>query len=139
MSARRKARKRALDVLFSADVREIDLGVALEEAVANASLHPERESSWPYARQMVEGFPEHWDEVDELIRSHSTSWPLERMPAVDRAVARLGAWEIYYNPEVPAAVSISEAVELVGELSTEASAGFVHGLLASIAQGAPKP
>ena len=133
MSARRKARKRALDVLFSADVREIDLDVALEEARIIAGRQPERVGSWGYAEEMVIGVIAHSDEIDEALSATSTSWPLDRMPAVDRAILRLAVWEIFHNPEVPVAVSISEAVDLVSQLSTEASGGFVHGILASLA------
>lgn len=92
MSARRKARKRAIDILFGADVRETSLADALESARAVASAEPERASSWPYAQQIVEGILAHLPEIDTAIRAASTSWPLERMPAVDRAVLRLGAW-----------------------------------------------
>lgn len=134
MSARRKARKRALDVLFSADVREVDLATCLADATEQARLNPERDSSWPYAEEMVKGVLEHGRDIDELIRSTSTSWPLERMPAVDRAIVRLAVWELRHNPDVPPAVCIAEAVELATQLSTEASGGFVHGILAAIAR-----
>jgi len=134
VSARRKARKRALDVLFSADVREVDLATSLADATEQARLYPERDSSWPYAEEMVKGVLEHGRDIDELIRSTSTSWPLERMPAVDRAIVRLAVWELRHNPDVPPAVCIAEAVELATQLSTEASGGFVHGILAAIAR-----
>lgn len=134
MSARRKARKRAIDILFGADVRETSLADALESAREVASAEPERASSWPYAQQIVEGILAHLPEIDSAIRAASTSWPLERMPAVDRAVLRLGAWELLHNNEVPPAVAISESVELVQELSTEASGGFVHGVLRTIGE-----
>ena len=134
MSARRKARKRALDILFSADVREVDLATSLADATEQGRLNPERDSSWPYAEEMVKGVLEHGRGIDELIRSTSTSWPLERMPAVDRAIVRLAVWELRHNPDVPPAVGIAEAVELATQLSTEASGGFVHGILAAIAR-----
>jgi N utilization substance protein B len=134
VSARRKARKRALDVLFSADVRGVELTVALDEAEIIASRQPERSSSWGYAKEMVEGVLAHRGEIDQLLSDTSESWPLERMPTVDRAVLRIGVWEILYNPNVPLAVVISEAVELASELSTEASGGFVHGILSAIAE-----
>lgn len=132
MSARRKARKRALDILFSADINDQLLQEALESARRRAELEPERESSWAYAQAMVQGIVDHQETIDAVIRETSVSWPLERMPAVDRAVLRLATWEMMHNPDVPAAVAISEAVELVNEFSTEASAGFVHGVLSSI-------
>ena len=77
---------------------------------------------------------EHDEDVDRRLRETSQSWPLERMPTVDRAVLRVATWEILYNPEIPSAVAIAEAVNLVNELSTEASSCFVHGILAAIAK-----
>lgn len=144
MSARRKARKRAVDVLYSADVKSIELVDAVGEERARALLEPLRASSWEYAEVLLDGVVAHADEIDRLISETSTSWPLERMPSVDRAVVRLAAWELIFNPDVPAAVVIAEAVALVNELSTEASGGFVHGLLAALAQkqgvtGIPDP
>jgi len=134
VSARRKARKRALDVLFSADIREIDLAHALEEARHLASLEPERQGSWVYADEILSGVVQHAEALDQLITTTSSSWPLDRMPAVDRAILRIGVWELLHNPDVPAPVAIAEAVEIAQELSTEASGAFVHGILASIAQ-----
>jgi N utilization substance protein B len=134
VSARRKARKRALDVLFSADIREIGLADALEHARLSAALEPERHGSWVYADQILSGVAEHQVVLDELISTTSSSWPLERMPAVDRAILRIGAWELLHNTEVPSAVAIAEAVEIAHELSTEASGAFVHGILANIAK-----
>ena len=134
MSARRKARRRALDILFSADVAEVDLGAALVAASDQAAHDPQRASSWDYAKEIVSGVIDHREEIDALLTGTSTTWPLDRMPSVDRAVLRLAVWEILHNPEVPSAVAISEAVAMAGELSTEASAGFVHGILASITE-----
>lgn len=144
MSARRKARKRAVDVLYSADVKSIELVDAVSEERARALLDPLRASSWEYAEALLDGVVAHADEIDRVISETSTSWPLERMPSVDRAVVRLAAWELMFNPDVPAAVVIAEAVALVNELSTEASGGFVHGLLAALAEkqgvtGIPDP
>ncbi|MDT0157194.1 transcription antitermination factor NusB [Microbacterium sp. ARD32] len=132
MSARTKARKRALDILFSADVRGEELSVALAAAAARAASEPARQSSWLYAREIVDGIVDHRDEVDEQITTHSRDWKIERMPAVDRALLRIGTWEILFNDEVPTAVAIDEAVELAKELSTEDSGAFVHGVLARI-------
>jgi N utilization substance protein B len=137
VSARRKARRRALDILFSADVAEVDLAGALVAATEQAAHDPQRASSWDYANQIVSGVIEHREEIDLVLSGTSTTWPLNRMPSVDRSLLRLGAWEILHNPEVPSAVAISEAVEMAGELSTEASGGFVHGILAAIAETHP--
>ncbi len=130
MSARTKARKRALNVLFSADVRGDDLAVALQAEAARAASEPERQASWLYARDIVDGVIDHADEIDDEITSHSRDWRLERMPAVDRALLRMATWELLFNDEIPAAVAIDEAVELAKELSTEDSGSFVHGVLA---------
>ena len=133
MSARHKARKRAVDILFSADINEQALEDALVAAQARAQDEPERSSSWEYAHMIVGGIIAHGESVDQVLRDTSQSWPLERMPTVDRAVLRVATWEILHNPEIPTAVAIAEAVDLVNELSTEASSGFVHGILAAIA------
>ncbi|WP_119697896.1 transcription antitermination factor NusB [Microbacterium halotolerans] len=132
MSARTKARKRALDILFSADVRGDTLPQALATAAERAASEPERQASWLYAREIVDGVIDNGDEIDEQIETHSREWRLDRMPTVDRALLRIGAWEILCNDEVDAAVAINEAVELAKELSTDESSGFVHGVLARI-------
>jgi transcription antitermination protein NusB len=139
VSARRKARKRAVDVLYSADVKSLDIAVALAEERARAQADPRRATSWEYAQQLIQGVLDHQEQIDELISATSSSWPLDRMPAVDRAVVRLAVWELLHNLEVPPAVVISEAVALVNELSTEASGGFVHGILAAIAKSNTRP
>jgi N utilization substance protein B len=134
VSARTKSRKRALDVLFSADVRGDSLETALQAEQARALARPERSSSWPYAREIVQGVLDHRDEIDATLATHSTAWPLDRMPAVDRAILRIAAWEIEFNPEVPTGVAIDEAVELAKELSTDDSPRFVNGLLSAVAE-----
>ncbi len=134
MSARSKSRKRALDVLFAADVSAIALPVALSAETARALGQPERSTSWPYAREIVQGVIDHADEIDRLISSHSTAWTIERMPAVDRAVLRLATWELRWNDEVPDGVAIDEAVELAKTLSTDDSPQFVNGVLGAIAR-----
>jgi transcription antitermination protein NusB len=134
VSARRKARKRALDVLFSADIREIDLGEAIAQARVEAANEPERQGSWLYADQIITGVEANLADIDDIISRTSTSWPIDRMPAVDRTILRIGVWELLHNPEIPAPVAISEALEIANELSTESSGAFVHGILASIAE-----
>jgi N utilization substance protein B len=134
MSARTKARKRALDVLFAADVRGETAEQSLEAESLRAAARPERASSWPYAREIVEGVRDHADEIDERIGAHASGWPLDRMPAVDRAILRIGAWELGHNPDVPVGVAIDEAVEAAKELSTDDSPRFVNGVLSAIAR-----
>ncbi|KJQ54762.1 transcription antitermination factor NusB [Microbacterium sp. SA39] len=134
MSARTKARKRALDILFSADVRGDDLSVTLAAEAKRAASEPSREASWLYAREIVDGIIDQRDEIDEQITTHSRDWKIERMPAVDRALLRIGVWEILHNDEVPTAVAIDEAVELAKEFSTDDSGAFVHGVLARVSR-----
>ena len=134
MSARTKARKRALDLLYGADVREESINTALAVEQARADADPKRASSWGYARDIVVGITEHGDEIDELIETYSQGWTLARMPLVDRAILRIGLWEILFNEQIPDGVAIAEAVEAAGLLSTEDSAGFINGLLARVAQ-----
>lgn len=131
MSARTKSRKRALDVLYGADVRGEPIADAL--AAEEGRADPRRASSWEYAREIVAGVDAHRDEIDELIETYAQGWTIPRMPAVDRALIRMGVWEIQFNDDVPDAVAIAEAVEAARELSTEESGGFVNGLLGRIA------
>jgi len=133
MSARSKSRKRALDILYGADVREDSINAALAAEQARNDADPKRNNSWAYARDIVIGITEHGDEIDELIETYSQGWTIARMPAIDRALLRIGLWEILYNDDVPDGVAISEAVESARIHSTEDSAGFVNGLLGRIA------
>jgi N utilization substance protein B len=134
LSARSKARKRALDILFQADVRGDELPSTLAAEAKRAANEPAREASWLYAREIVDGVIDNRDAIDEQITTFAKDWSLARMPAVDRAVLRIGVWEILYNDEVPAAVAIDEAVELAKEFSTDDSGSFVHGVLGRIAR-----
>jgi N utilization substance protein B len=134
VGARTKARKRAIDLLYGADLREISLNAAIEMEAKRAENEPDRANSWAYARKIVEGIGEHGDEIDELIETYAQGWTINRMPVTDRAIVRIGIWEILFNDEIPDAVAISEAVEAAKSLSTEDSAGFVNGLLGRIAQ-----
>lgn len=135
MSARSKARKRAVDVLYAAEVRGVPILERLEEEEQRAGENPARASSWEYARTLVEGVGSRLDELDIVITAHAEGWTLERMPAVDRALARIGAWEVLHNPDVPDAVAIAEAVELASTLSTDGSPRFLNGLLNAVARG----
>ncbi|HEX6445470.1 MAG TPA: transcription antitermination factor NusB [Streptosporangiales bacterium] len=125
--ARGKARKRALDVLFEADVRGLDPVRLLADRIAAADPPvPE------YAVGLVEGVSAHRARLDELISEYAVDWTLDRMPAVDRAVLRLGAYELLYAADVPDAVAVAEAVRLATDLSTDASPAFVNGLLGKL-------
>lgn len=134
MAARSKARKRALDVLFEADQRGQDPMDVLAARIAE----PGTEAALPqYAVELVEGVVARRAEIDELLTTYAKGWALSRMPAVDRAALRLGAWELLWNDDVPDAVAVDEAVELVRALSTDDSPAFVNGLLARILELKP--
>jgi N utilization substance protein B len=129
VGARNKARKRALDVLFEAEQRQRDPLTLLADRIA----HPGTEAALPqYSVDIVEGVLAERARIDEVLSTHSHGWTLERMPAVDRALLRIGAWEILYNDDVPDAVAVDEAVELARTLSTDESPNFVNGLLGRI-------
>jgi transcription antitermination protein NusB len=127
VGARTKARKRALDVLFEADQRGVDVLETLADRVAVG------EPPVPnYAIALVEGVVAQRERIDELLTTYSQGWSLDRMPAVDRAVLRLGTFELIWRDDVPDAVVISEAVGLARQLSTDESPAFVNGLLARL-------
>ncbi|HQY32686.1 transcription antitermination factor NusB [Actinotalea sp.] len=129
MAARSKARKRAVDVLFEADQR----GLPPVELLAARLTEPGTQAALPqYSVDLVEGVVERQAQIDELISTYAHGWTLDRMPAVDRAVLRLGTWEILFNDDVPDAVAVDEAVELARALSTDDSPTFVNGLLGRI-------
>lgn len=134
LSARGKARKRAIDILYSADVRGESIATTLLAEENRQLADPTRRAnSWGYAKEIVDGVIEHEAEIDELIETYANGWTIERMPAVDRAIIRIGIWELMFNPQVPDVVAISEAVAEARSLSTEESSGFVNGLLGRIA------
>ncbi|MDR6171798.1 MULTISPECIES: transcription antitermination factor NusB [unclassified Curtobacterium] len=135
MSARSKARKRALDMLYVAEVRELPIADVLATETVRHLDQPERASSWDYARQIVTGVDDARHEIDAVIVEHAQGWSIARMPVLDRCILRMGVWELRFNPEVPDAVAIAEAVELAQSLSTEESAGFVNGVLGAVAGG----
>jgi len=127
MSARSKARKRALDLIFAAEAR----GRAPVEFLAEQVASGDRPTN-DYTVTLVEGVGDHLERIDALISEYSQGWSLERMPAVDRNVLRLGIFEVLWVDDVPDAVAISEAVNLVRELSTDESPAFVNGVLGHI-------
>jgi N utilization substance protein B len=127
MSARTKARKRALDVLFESEVRGLELDGTLEDRLI-AQEPPVKE----YTVDLVRGVTEHRTRIDSLLSTYSEGWTLDRMPAVDRNVLRLAVYEILYVDDVPDAVAVTEAVNLVRDLSTDESPSFVNGVLGTI-------
>ena len=129
MSARTKARKRALDVLYEADLRSEDPVAVLRRRVEWAEP-PVRE----YTMTLVEGYQQHAEQIDHLIASYAQGWSLARMPAVDRNIVRIAVFELVHRDDIDDPVAISEAVELATALSTDESPTFVNGLLARIAE-----
>ena len=127
MSARTKARKRALDVLFAAELRGETATVALDRAIAEGE-GPTND----YTVTLVRGVEEHRERIDEVLSTYAEGWTLQRMPAVDRNVLRLGVWELLWTDDIPDAVAISEAMALVTELSTDESPQFVNGVLGAV-------
>jgi N utilization substance protein B len=132
MPARRKARKRALDVLYEADLRGESIPKVLAETVAR--MEGPRPGYLDYAIELVEGVCAHLERIDELIASYAEGWTLQRMPAVDRNLARIAVFELLYQDDVDALVAISEAVELAGQISTDDSPRFLGGVLGRIAE-----
>ena len=132
MSARTKARKRAVDAVFAADLRKISPLTLLDEVAEMTADRQNQEAIFGYAREIVQGVVDHHEEIDDLLETYSQGWALDRMPNLDRAILRVAVWEILHNPEVPDAVAVNEAVELAKELSTDDSGSFVNGLLSRI-------
>lgn len=126
--ARSKARKRAVDVLYEAEARELDPVTLLTERVGSVDVPPVND----YTVTLVEGIREHRARIDELLAEHSEGWTVDRMPAVDRAILRLGLYELLWAGDVPDPVAIDEAVELAKMLSTDDSPRFVNGVLGRI-------
>jgi N utilization substance protein B len=137
VSARSKARKRALDVLYEADIRGMAPADVLA-ATASRRTDEGQASLNEYVTELVDGVQAHREYIDELLGSYSMGWTIDRMPAVDLAVLRLGAYELLWRDDVPDAVAISEAVNLAQELSTEESASFVNGLLGRLLELKPR-
>ncbi len=127
MAARTKARKRAVDVLYEADVRGGDRLAVLQDRIGTGNPPvPE------HTIRLVEGVAQHADRIDELISRHAANWSLERLPDVDRAILRMATFELLWADDVPDAVVIDEAVELAKALSTDESPAYVNGVLGAI-------
>jgi N utilization substance protein B len=132
MAARTKARKRALDILFESELR----GEPVLDVLAERSAAADPPVS-DYAAALVRGVQQHAEQIDQLLAAYAQGWTLDRMPAVDRNILRIGVQEMLWNDEVPDAVAISEAVTLAGELSTDDSSSFVNGLLGRLLELKP--
>jgi N utilization substance protein B len=135
MSARTKARKRALDVLFESDLRDVDPLETLAKRLAAAA--PPEPPVPDYTVRLIEGVVEHKPRIDELISDFSVGWTLDRMPTVDRNLLRMSIYELLWVDETPDGVVLSEAVNLARDLSTDESPAFVNGLLAKVLERKP--
>jgi N utilization substance protein B len=131
MTTRRKARKRALDVLYEADLKGEPIQTVLASTLGR--IVPPPPTHLAYAVSLVEGIAAHVDRIDELISSYAEGWTLERMPVVDRNLARIGVYELLYVDDIDDAIAITEAVELAKQMSTDDSPRFLNGVLARIA------
>jgi len=127
VAARSKARKRAVDLLYEADLRGTDAVTTLAERVALADP-PVND----YTVELVEGVSQWRPEIDKILAEYAEGWSVERMPGVDRAILRLGAYELLWREDVPDAVAIDEAVELAKSLSTDESPRFINGVLGNV-------
>ena len=128
MRARTKARKRALDIMFEAEARSEDPLMVLEQRQSSADAPPVSD----YAALLVQGVTAHRERIDQLLTEHSEGWSVERMPAVDRTLLRIGMFELLWVDEIDDPVAITEAVELAKSLSTDDSPRFVNGVLGRI-------
>lgn len=133
MSARSKARKRAVDALYAAELRGLSALDLLTETEELSAGRQNQDEIFGFAKSLVEGVAKNSHEIDQIIEGLAQNWSLARMPALDKAILRVGAFEILHLTEVPHSVAISEAVDLAKELSTDESPGFVNGVLAAIA------
>lgn len=132
MSARSKARKQTLDLLYESDIRSSDLLALL----ASRDVEEEGSDARPireYTKSLIEGIHTHKRKIDELITTYAQGWDMDRLPAVDRNILRLGIYEILWSPELDDAIVIDEALILAKDLSTDDSAGYIHGVLGRIA------
>ena len=134
MAARTKARKRALDLLFEAEQRGLNAADLLRERLAAPVTEAPLSE---FTADLVSGVVEHWTQIDELLTTYSQGWSIQRMPAVDRAILRLGAFEVLYSTDVPGPVAISEWVLMATEISTDDSPKFVNGLLGRLLEVKP--
>jgi N utilization substance protein B len=132
VSARGKARNRALDVLFEAEQRSVSAFDVLRARRAKTD-----QIINPYTLEIVEGVVSQQTAIDEFLETYSQGWTLERMPSVDRIILRIGTWELLYNDDVPDGVAVSEAVALAKTLSTDESPSFINGLLGRLQQLKP--
>ena len=131
MSARSKARKQSLDLLYEADIRgtsALDLLTLRDVVEDGPDARPIRE----FTRELITGVSDNKRKIDELISTYAQGWDMDRLPAVDRNILRLGIYEIVWSTDLDDGIAIDEALTLAKELSTDESAGYIHGVLGRI-------
>jgi N utilization substance protein B len=133
MSARGKARKRALDIIFEAESKQVPILMVLGEHVRRRESDGDPELT-AYAVELVNFIASNQPQIDAEITSNSQGWSLDRMPDVDRAILRVSVAELLFMPDTPHAVVVSQAVELAQSLSTDDSGSFVHGVLGAVSR-----
>ncbi|CAB4545676.1 unannotated protein [freshwater metagenome] len=132
MSARSKARKQALDILFEADIRgtnPVEILTSRDVVEEGPDARPIRE----YTKSLINGVFDNSRKIDELITTYAQGWDMDRLPNVDRNILRLGIYEILWSSEVPDSVAIDESLDLAKTLSTDDSSTYIHGVLGRIA------
>jgi N utilization substance protein B len=132
VSARSKARKQSLDLLYESDIRgksSLDLLALRDVTDEGPDARPIRD----YTKVLITGVDANKRKIDELISTYAQGWDMDRLPAVDRNILRLGIYELLWQEDVPDGVAIDEALALAKELSTDESSGYIHGVLGRIA------
>jgi transcription antitermination protein NusB len=129
VAARNTARKRAFQILFEGDQRDVDVLTVLADWIRHSRSDTRQPPVSEYTMQLVEGYAKRASRIDELIAQYAVSWTIDRMPVVDRNILRLGTYELIWVDETPDAVVLDEAVQLAKEFSTDESPAFVNGLL----------
>jgi N utilization substance protein B len=132
VAARSKARRRAVETLYESDLRAQSVDEALESLSARMQSPVN-----PYTETIVRGVSQHREQIDETLATYAQGWTLDRMPAVDRAILRVGAWEVLWG-DVPDGVALAEAVGLANDLSTDESGKYINGVLARIKDVKPR-
>jgi N utilization substance protein B len=131
VSARSKARRRAVEVLYESDLRRSTVQEAMDSLASRLSTVN------PYTEEIVLGVQDNAEQIDETLSTYAQGWSLDRMPAVDRAILRVGTWELLWA-DVPEAVALAEAVGLANELSTDESGKYINGVLARVREIKPR-
>jgi len=128
VGSRTKSRRKAAEILYEADIRTNSITETLHRAQTQGVTQYNE-----FSVQLIEGVQSHLQSIDDIINTYSEGWKIERMPSLDRALARIGVFELLFRDDIPDEATISEIVSLASEMSTEQSPQFLNGLLAKIA------